>query len=174
MSTTAQREREASAAEVPEDKKLVIISSSGDMEQVTAAFILATTAAAMGMRTTMFFTFWGLFPLVKNDVRITGESWMQKMLSFFNRGGTAHLKLGKHNFAGMGPRMMKKLAARNKTAMPDELLQMAIDMGVRLLPCQMTMDMMGLKLEDMVDGLEPPVGATTALLEAQGATTLFI
>ena len=53
-----------------------------------------TTGAAMGMETTIFFTFWGLFPLVRNEVRITGENWMQKMMSMMNRGGTEHLKLG--------------------------------------------------------------------------------
>lgn len=157
-----------------EDKKLVIMAWSGDLDKVWPTLILATTGAAMGMRTTVFFTFWGLFPLVKNDVRITGESWMQKMLSMMNRGGTEHLKLGRMNFAGMGPRMMKKLAADHKVATPTELLELARDLGVRLVPCQMTMDMLGLRREDLIDGLDEPAGATTALLEAQDAVTLFI
>ena len=154
--------------------KLVIMAWSGDLDKVWPTLILATTGAAMGMRTTVFFTFWGLFPLVKNDVRITGENWMQRMLSMFNRGGTEHLKLGKMNFAGMGPRMMKKLAREHKVASPQELLDMARDLGVRLVPCQMTMDMLGLKREDLIEGLEDPAGATTAMLEAQDAVTLFI
>lgn len=174
MTVAQEAAKPAPVPEQAEDKKLVVISSSGDMERVTATFILATTAAAMGMRTTIFFTFWGLFPLVRNDVRVTGENWMQRMLSRFNRGGVDHLKLSKLNFAGMGPRMMKKLAREHKIALPPELLQMAVDMGVRLIPCQMTMDMMGLKREDMIEGVADPAGATTALLEAEGATTLFI
>ncbi len=157
-----------------EDDKLVLFASSGDLDKTWATLILATTGAAMGQRVTVFFTFWGLFPLVRNDVRITGTNWMQKMLALFNRGGTEHLKLGKMNFAGMGPRMMRKLANEQKVASPTELLEMARDMGVRLVPCQMTMDMMGLKREDLIDGLEEPAGATTALLEAKGATALFI
>lgn len=76
---------------------------SGDLDRVWPTFIPATTGAAMGMGTTVSFTFLGLFPLVRNDVRITGENRMQKMLSFMNRGGTEHLKLGKMNLAGTGP-----------------------------------------------------------------------
>jgi peroxiredoxin family protein len=161
-------------SEPEQDKKLVIFAWSGDLDRLWPTLILATTGAAMGMQTTVFFTFWGLFPLVKNDVRITGENWMQKMLSAFNRGGTEHLKLSKMNFAGAGPAMMKRLAGEHKVASPTELLEMARDMGVRLMPCQMTMDLLGLTREDLIEGLEEPAGATTALLEAQDATTLFI
>jgi peroxiredoxin family protein len=156
------------------DKKVLIISCSGDLERTWATLIIATTAAAMGMQTSIFFTFWGFFPLVRNDVRITGENWMQKMLSFMNRPGTDHLKLSKMNFAGAGPAMMRKIARDHKVALPTELLETARDMGVRLLPCQMSMDLLGLKREDLIEGVEDPVGATSMLLEAQGATTLFI
>ncbi len=122
----------------------------------------------------VFFTFWGLFPLVRNDVRLTGENWMQRMLSAFNRGGTEHMKLSKMNFAGAGPAMMAKLARDHKVAAPQELLETAREMGVRLIPCQMTMDLLGLQATDLVEGLGEPAGATTALLEAQDAVTLFI
>jgi peroxiredoxin family protein len=156
------------------DRKLVIFAWSGDLDRVWPTLILATSGAAMGMQTTVFFTFWGLFPLVRNDVRITGENWMQRMMSTLNRGGTEHLGLSKMNFAGAGAAMMRKLARDHKVASPTELLDMAREMGVRLVPCQMTMDLLGLKVEDLVDGLEEPAGATTALLEAQDAVTLFI
>jgi len=156
------------------ERKLVIFAWSGDLDRMWPTLILATTSAAMGMQTTVFFTFWGLFPLVRNDVRITGENWMQKMMSMVNRGGTEHLKLSKMNFAGAGPAMMKKLAHDHKVASPTELLEMAQDMGVRLIPCQMTMDLLGLTREDLVEGVGEPAGATTALLEAQDAMTLFI
>jgi peroxiredoxin family protein len=155
-------------------KKLVIMAWSGDLDKVWPTFILGTTGAAMGMETTIFFTFWGLFPLVRNDVHLTGDNWMQKMMSMMNRGGTEHLKLGKLNFVGMGPAMMKKLAEEHHVASPDELLEVARDLGVHLVPCQMTMDLLGLEPDDLIDGLEAPAGATTALLEAQEAVTLFI
>jgi peroxiredoxin family protein len=172
---TLQRPGAEPAAQEPEQaEKLVIFAWSGELDRLWPTLILATTGAAMGKETTVFFTFWGLFPLVKNEVRITGENWMQKMLSMMNRGGTAHLKLSKMNFAGTGKRMMMHLAREHHVASPQELLALAREMGVKLVPCQMTMDLLGLKREDLVDGLEDPAGATTALAEAQGAITLFI
>jgi peroxiredoxin family protein len=154
--------------------KLVIIAWSGELDKVWPQMILATTGAAMGMQTTIFFTFWGLFSLVKDGVHITGDNWMQRMVSMMDRPGMEHLKLGKMNFAGAGPKMMKHLAKEHKVASPGELLEMAQDLGVRLVPCQMTMDLLGLTREDMIEGLGEPVGATTMLLEAQDAVTLFI
>ena len=158
----------------PPHRKLVIIAWSGDLDKVWPQMILATTGAAMGMQTTIFFTFWGLFSLVKDNTRITGDNWMQKMVSMMDRPGMDHLKLGKMNFAGAGPVMMKHLAKEHSVASPGELLEMARDLGVRLVPCQMTMDLLGLSRDDMIDGLGEPVGATTMLLEAQDAVTLFI
>ncbi len=176
MSTTVlERPVAQPAAERPEQaEKLVIFAWSGELDKLWPTLILATTGAAMGKETTVFFTFWGLFPLVRDEVRITGENWMQKMLSVMNRGGTGHLKLSKMNFAGAGRAMMMHLAREHHVASPTELLELAREMGVRLVPCQMTMDLLGLRREDLVEGLDEPAGATTALAEAQGAITLFI
>jgi peroxiredoxin family protein len=154
--------------------KLVIFTWGGDLDKVWPTLILATSAAAMGMETIVFFTFWGLFPLVRNDIRLTGDNWMQKMLSLAHRGGTEHLKLSQLNFAGMGPAMLRKLASEHNVASPQQLLELARELGVRLVPCQMTMDLLGLSREDLIDGLEEPAGAATALAEAQDAITLFI
>jgi len=172
---TLERPAVEPAVQQPEPaEKLVIFAWSGELDKIWPTLILATTGAAMGKETTVFFTFWGLFPLVKNDVRITGENWMQKMLSMMNRGGTGHLKLSKMNFAGAGKAMMLHLEAEHKVATPQELMTLAQEMGVKMVPCQMTMDLLGLRREDLIDGLEEPAGATTALAEAQGAITLFI
>ncbi len=170
---------DAPAPAAPEKKpeqaaRLVIILSSGDLEKVWAALIIANAGAAMEKDTAIFFTFWGFFPLVKNDVRITGTNWMQKMLSLMNRGGDEHMKLGKMNFAGAGPAMMKHLARQNRAALPHELMESARELGVRLIPCQMSMDLMGLKREDLIDGLEEPIGAAAMLALAEGATTFFV
>jgi peroxiredoxin family protein len=175
MVTTAEAVRPATddAVHVPH-RKLVIMAWSGDLDRIWPTLILGTTGAAMGMETTVFFTFWGLFPLVKDDVRITGDNWMQKLLSTMDRPGLEHVKLGKMNFVGMGPAMMRKLAKEHHVASPQELMELAKDLGVKLVPCQMTMDLLGLHRDDLIDGLEEPAGATTALLEAQDATTLFI
>jgi len=176
MSTaTLEQPATAPAETLPKPaEKLVIFAWSGELDKIWPTLILATTGAAMGKETTVFFTFWGLFPLVKDEVRITGENWMQKMLSMMNRGGTDHLKLSKMNFAGAGRAMMMQLAKQHNVSSPHELLALAMETGVKLVPCQMTMDLLGLKREDLIDGLEEPAGATTALADAQGAITLFI
>jgi peroxiredoxin family protein len=175
MTDTQQLEAALAADQAkPKANKLVIFTWGGDLDKVWPTLILATSAAAMGMETIVFFTFWGLFPLVRNDVRLTGDNWMQKAMSLLHRGGTQHLRLSQMNFAGAGPAMMRKLAADHQVASPQELLELAQEMGVRLIPCQMTMDLLGLTREDMIDGLETPAGAATALAEAQDAITLFI
>ncbi|MEX0755349.1 MAG: DsrE/DsrF/DrsH-like family protein [Actinomycetota bacterium] len=163
------------AAVVREDGGLSIICWSGDLDRVWPVLILSTTAAASGMHASVFFTFWGLFSLVKPGVRITGDNWMQKMLSVMNPGTTDKAKLSKYQFGGAGPAMMKKLAKDNKVPLPSELLEMAQDMGVRLIPCQMTMDLLGLGTDDLIDGLEEPIGAATALLQMKESDVhLFI
>jgi peroxiredoxin family protein len=144
--------RESVAEAVPpKGNGLTIIAWSGDLDRIWPTLILSTTAAASGMQATVFFTFWGLFQLVRPDVRITGEHWMQKMLSAMNPGGAQRGRLTKLNFAGAGPRMMRKLARDYKVPEPQELLQLAREMGVRLLPCQMTMDLLGLRADDLLE-----------------------
>jgi peroxiredoxin family protein len=175
MAATAEAVRdEPVIQEHTPHKKLVIMAWSGDLDRIWPTLILGTTGAAMGMETTIFFTFWGLFPLVRDDVRITGDSWMQKLLATMDRPGLEHVKLGKMNFAGAGPAMIRKLARTHHVASPEELVSLAKDLGVKLVPCQMTMDLLGLHEDDLIEGLEPPAGATTALVEAQDAITLFI
>jgi peroxiredoxin family protein len=167
----------AFADQAPEVKprELVIICYSGDLEKTWASLILATTAAASGVPTKMFLTFWGLQTFVKDEVRITGQSWMQKMLSVMQRPGISHRKLSKMNFLGMGPWMMGTLARKYGVASPKELLEAAQVLGVEFMPCQMTMDMFGLTRDDMIDGLGEPVGAATVVeLLSNGAAPLFI
>ena len=163
------------ATEPAKARELVIICYSGDLEKTWASLILATTAAASGVPTKIFLTFWGLQTFVKDERRITGENWMQRMLSFMQRPGISHRKLSKMNFLGMGPWMMGTLARRYHVASPKELLDMALVLGVELMPCQMTMDMFGLTRDDMIDGLGEPVGAATVVeLLRNGAAPLFI
>lgn len=169
-----QGQPDRAGADARETGGLVIFAWSGDLDRMWPTLILANTAAALGKPVTVFFTFWGLFPLVRNERGITGRTWMQKMLSLLNQGGTANLKLSKMNFMGAGPVMMRTLAKRYNVASPQELLETARDLGVRLIPCQMTMDLMGLTRDDLIEGVEEPAGAATALAAAEGAMTLFI
>ena len=153
--------RDAEAELKPKD--FLIIDYSGDLEKVWATMILASTSAAMGVKTRVFVTFWGLPVFVKDSKRITGENWMQKMMSAMQRPGISHRKLSKMNFLGMGPWMMGRLARQYGVASPKELLEVAQEMGVEFIPCQMTMDMFGLKPEDMIEGMAEPVGAATVI-----------
>ena len=154
---------------------LAIICYSGELEKTWAAMILASTAAAMGMPTKVFVTFWGLQTFVKPEKRVTGKNWMQKMLSIMSRPGIAHRMLSKMNFLGMGPWMMFQLAKQYGVSKPAELLEAAAAMGVEFVPCQMTMDMFGLTREDLIDGMGEPVGAATYLsYVAEGSAPIFI
>jgi len=156
-------------------RDLVLIWYSGDLEKAWASLILASTAAASGVPTKVFITFWGLQAFVKDSRRITGENLMQRMLSFMQRPGMSHRKLSKMNFLGMGPCMMGTLARQHGVASPTELLAACQALGVEFMPCQMTMDMFGLTREDMIDGLGEPVGAATVIeLLSNGAAPLFI
>ena len=155
--------------------KITMIAWDGHLDRVWPVLILSTTAAASGMEVSVFFTFWGLFALVKPERRLTGKEWMTKALSVLNAGSLSRAKLSRYNFAGVGPWMLGKVAKDYKTPHPTELLETARDMGVRLIPCQMTMDLMGVTKDDLIDGLEEPIGAATALLEMkESAIQLFI
>jgi peroxiredoxin family protein len=156
-------------------KDVLIILYSGELEKTWAAMILASTSAAMGVKTRVFVTFWGFQAFVKDSKRITGENWMQRMMSMLQRPGISHRKLSKMNFLGAGPWMMKSLAKKYSVATPKDLLAMAQELGVEFLPCQMTMDMFGIAKEDLIDGMGEPVGAATVIgLMSEGASPLFI
>ena len=156
-------------------RDLLIIDYSGDLEKVWATMILASTSGAMGVKTRVFVTFWGLQVFVKDSKRITGENWMQRMLSVMQRPGISHRKLSKMNFLGMGPWMMRRLAKQYAVASPKELLDAAQAMGVEFIPCQMTMDMFGLKREDLIDEMGEPAGAATAIeIMTEADASLFI
>ncbi len=159
----------------PEQEKMVIIAASGDLDKAWPVMILATTGAAYGMDVTVFFTFWGLGVLKRPDSGISGEDWRQKMLSVFKPGSPGKLGLSTMNFGGMGARMMKGLASDQNVASVQELLELAQDMGVKLWPCQMTMDLMGLSNEDLIDGLDDPAGAGSAIsLMKDASISLFV
>jgi peroxiredoxin family protein len=142
-----------------------IIVFSGDMDKVMAAFIISTTAAAMGMKTTMFFTFWGLKAIQKGNP--TGKGLFGKMLSFMNRGGIDRLGPSKLNFGGMGRWMFKKMMKDQGVTSLPELRQMAIDLDVTFLACLMSMDVMEIDRADLIDEVDDVVGAATFILEAQ-------
>ncbi len=172
---TGDDEKAGKLEEGPRQKRLAMVCWSSDLDRVWPQMILATTAAASGMDVDLFFTFWGLRVLQRNERRVTGANWMQKLESLVDRGGTDRLRLGKLHFRGAGTKMIKMLADSHHVASPTELLEAALDLGVRFFPCQMTMELYGLSKDDFIEGIEPPVGAASFLDMASDADiSMFI
>ena len=130
-----------------EKEKLTIAVLSGDLERALAAFMLATTGAAMGMEVSMFFTFWGLNIIKRNEGGIKSKGLMRKMLNLMNRGGSKRLKLSRFNMFGLGTWMMKRLMKDTNMPSIDEYIAMAHQMGVKLIACTTTCGVMGLPPE---------------------------
>jgi peroxiredoxin family protein len=155
------------------DNKASLIVFSGDMDKVFAAFIIATGAAAAGMDTTMFFTFWGLKAIQKGN--LTGKGLMGKMLGLMNRGGIERIGPSKFNFGGMGRWMFTKMMADKGITSLKELQETAIDLGVHILACNMSMGVMEISREDLIDEVEEVAGVARFIKDAAGsAIQLFI
>ena len=156
--------------------KKTIILFSGDFDRVMAAFIIANGAAAMGDDVTMFFTFWGLNILRKPEkVQTTDKkSALQAMFGKMMPKGTRHLGLSKMNFAGAGAPLMKQVMKKANAMSLEELVDTAREQGVKFIACTLSMDILGFKKEELIDGLEF-AGVATYLGEADEANVnLFI
>jgi peroxiredoxin family protein len=158
-----------------EKEKLTIVVFSGELDKALAAFMLATTGASMGMDVSMFFTFWGLNVLKKNEGSIGGKGLMKKMLNWMNRGGSKRLKLSHFHMFGLGTAMMKKFMKDSHMPSVDEFIQMAKDMGIKMIPCSTSCGIMGINEGAFREGVEGIAGAAFFLNEArQSKVTLFI
>lgn len=138
-------------AERTPQNKLSMVVFSGDLDKVLAAFVIATGAVAMGMDVVMFFTFWGTTALRDPNKSVEGKDAMGKMFGAMLPKGHAASKLSKMNMGGMGTAMMKSLMKKKNVASLDEMLAVAGEMEVTIYLCEMSMDLMGMKLEEMVD-----------------------
>jgi peroxiredoxin family protein len=150
-----------------------IIVMSGDMDKVMAAFNIAIGAAAAGKETAMFFTFWGLKAIQKGNY--TGQSFLGRMMGIMNRGGINRIGPSHFNFWGLGRWMFKKMMKNHKITPLEELRKSAIELGVKLWPCQMSMEVMEIKKEDLIDEVGEVCGVA-AMLEFSDhcKQTLFI
>ena len=160
-----------------EKEKLTMAVLSGDLERALAAFMLAATGASMGMEVSMFFTFWGLNIVKRNEGSIKSKGLMRKMLNLMNRGGSKRLKLSRFNMLGLGTWMMKRLMKDTNMPSIDEYITMVHQMGVKLIACTTTCGVMGLPAEEATFRSEVTTlaGAATFLGEArQSKVTLFI
>ncbi len=156
-----------------DNNKCTIVVMSGDMDNVFAALIIATGAAAAGMDTTMFFTFWGVKAIQKGT--LTGKGLFGRLLGLMNRGGINVIGPSRFNFGGIGRWMFKKMMRDKGVASLEELRQMAIDLDVHLLGCGMSMDLMEISREDLIDEVEDIVGVGTMIkLASESKIQLFI
>lgn len=155
---------------IPEKVSLIVFS--GDMDKVMAAFIIANGAAAFDMEVTMFFTFWGLKAIQKGNP--TGKGFFGRMLGLMNRGGVERLGPSKFNFGGVGRWMFKKMMKQHNVTPLPELVKQAQEQGVKMIACEMSMGVMEIDKEHLIDGVEL-AGVATYIAEAsESKFSLFI
>lgn len=153
--------------------KLTMVVFSGDMDKVFAAFIIATGAAASGMEVTMFFTFWGLKAIQKGN--LTGKGLLGKMIGLMNRGGIERIGPSRFNFGGLGRGLFKKMMKDKNVVGLSELLETAIDLDVKLYACKMSMDVMEIAKEDIIEQVSGFMGVAGYIKEAsESGVTLFV
>ena len=157
---------------LPKEKTIVVFSN--DMDRVMSSFIIANGASAMGCKVNMFFTFWGLNVLRKSQKVSVKKTFLESMFTKMMPRGVSELKLSKMNMGGLGTKLMKRVMRQKNVNTLDELIDMAQKAGVRLIACSMTMSIMGLKKEELIDGIEE--GGVAAFLEDadRSNVTLFI
>ncbi len=162
----------AVAQKRPDGKTIVVFS--GDLDKVLASFIIANGAAAMGRPVTMFFTFWGLNVLRRPQKQHVKKSLIEKMFGMMMPRGVKKLKLSKMNMAGIGTAMMKKVMRDKRVDALETLMKQAMQNGVKLIACTMSMDVMGIKAEELIDGVTLG-GVATYLGDAEESdVNLFI
>lgn len=151
--------------------KLTLVVLSGDLDKVMASFIIASGAAAAGMEVIMFFTFWGLKAIQRGN--LTGKSLFGRMLGVMNRGGLDAIGPSRLNMGGMGRWMFKLMMKQKGVTQLPELRDAAIALGVQLMPCQMSMDVMEITCDDLIPETTEPVGVATMLEHAKESDVQF-
>lgn len=162
----------SSGTELSQNKTIIVFD--GDMDKVLASFVIANGALAMGRKVTMFFTFWGLTALRKPEKQKVSKTMMEKMFGFMLPRGLKKLKLSKMNMGGFGTSMMKKIMKDKNIDSLEDMVVKAIDGGVKIVACSMSMDVMGIKPDELIDGVEIG-GVGTYLGDAENANVnLFV
>lgn len=160
----------------PRASGMAMVIFSGDLDKALAAFIIANGAAAMDIPVSIFFTFWGL-NILRKEGPVTlksPKSTTEKMFGWMMPRGMSHLKLSTLNMAGLGTRMIKNRMGEKKVMSLAHLVQTARDQGVRLIACTMTMDLMGIRREELLDGIDFGGVGTFVAAADDSRSTLFI
>jgi peroxiredoxin family protein len=157
---------------LPEDRVSIVLFS-GDLDRVLAAFIIATGAAAMGQQVSMFVTFWG-YNAIRRSRRMAGKNLMQRMLALMTPSSSKAMPLSKLNMFGMGAKMMRAMMKQKGVSSVEELESLARELGVRIVACEMSRDVMGISEEEIEPGLEAG-GVASFLGDAlRSKATIFI
>jgi len=159
--------------EMDRSNRITLLVFSGDLDRVLASLMIATTAASMGMETTLYFTFWGLNALKERRV-YAGKPVMERMIDLMTPTGPDHMGMSQMNMLGAGTAMFKRMMKDKEVLSADELLAIARESGARILACSLSMEVMGIRKEELAEGIEVG-GAATYLGEAcRSGVTLFI
>jgi len=156
------------------DDAATIVVFSGDLDKVLAGFVIATGAAAAGLETSMFFTFWGLSVLKKKGAAGGPKSVLERMFGMMTPASSESLPTSKMNYFGVGAVMLRKMMKDKQIATLEELIGVARDMDVKMIACTMSMDAMGVSKEELVDGLTYGGVATYMADAVRSRVTLFI
>lgn len=143
---------QAAQAELRDNKTMVVFS--GDLDKAIASFIIANGAASMGKKVTMFFTFWGLNILRRPEKVKVRKGFMDKMFGMMMPRGSRKLKLSNMNMLGMGSKMIRQVMKNKNVSSLEDLIRTAIQNGVEIVACQMSMDVMGIRQEELMDGVK--------------------
>ncbi len=157
----------------PEDRAALVVFS-GDLDRVLAAFVIATGAAAAGLETSIFFTFWGLSVVKKKGSAAGGKGFKQRMFAMMTPEGSEGLGTSQLNFFGMGATMLRSMMKEQGIASLEELMGMAKDLGVKMTACTMSMDAMGIAKEELMGDLQ--FGGVAAFMAdaSRARVSLFI
>ncbi|HHW60103.1 MAG TPA: CoA-disulfide reductase [Bacteroidales bacterium] len=166
----SKKESTEEMAPIKDGKNLIIFS--GDLDKAIASFIIANGARAMGKEVTMFFTFWGL-NIIKKETQVkTKKDFMAKMFSKMMPKNSKKLGLSKMNMAGIGPKLIRKVMKDKNIQSLEELIDEAMKSGVRMVACQMSMDVMGVAAEELLDGVE--IGGVATMLAASDESNMSL
>jgi peroxiredoxin family protein len=158
-----------------EKEKMTLILFSGEMDKALAAFNIAVGGASSGMDVTIFFTFWGLNVIKKNEGSIKSKGIMRNMLNFMNRGGVKRLPMSKFHMMGMGKAMMQRLMKDINWPQLDELIKLAKELDVKFIACTTTIGMMGITKDAFIPEVDSFAGVATYVAEAsKSKISLFI
>lgn len=156
------------------DDRATLVVFSCDLDRALAAFVIATGAAAAGLQTSMFFTFWGLAILKRKGAPARARNLTERLLALVTPGSSESLGLSRCSFGGLGARMLRKVMKDKTIVSLEELMQVARELDVRMIACTMSMDAMGVGREELMDGLDYGGVATYLADAARSRVTLFI